>query len=265
MSDAGRPLVTVIVPCYNHEAYVEHAVRSVLDQSYPSIQLVAIDDGSRDRSVPILKELSDHHGFDLIVQENRGICKTLNRAIRECARGEWIALLASDDMWHHEKIARQMNALAAAPDVRFCFSQAVEFTDQLAPDVGPVFPSRVRTGSVLNKVFVRQHVPAGTMLFSRSLYDELGGFDEALKEEDWDFVIRSAAVTHFAAVDEPLLYYRAHQGNTMRTRARSAIFRQKAILLSKNMMLVSPWRWLAAILLHFAHDIIAAPLLARRG
>ena len=101
------------------------------------------------------------------------------------------------------------------------------------------------------------------MVFARSLYDELGGFDESLREEDWDFVIRSAAATSLVAVDEPLLYYRAHEGNTMRTIARHRIFQRKAAILSKNMHLVSPWRWLWAVSYHFAHDIVWTALKAR--
>ena len=257
------PRVSVIVPCYNHVAYVEGAIRSVLAQSYPAVELIVIDDGSSDGSAELIRRLAAHHGFTAIVQENRGICRTLNRAIREAATGEWIGLLASDDLWREDKLARQMAALAEQPDSRFCFSQAIEFDDPSALDRGTPFPAQVRTGHVLNRVFLRQHVPAGTMLFARCLYETLGGFDETLREEDWDFVIRSAAMTPFAAVAAPLLFYRAHPGNTMRTRARGEIFRQKAMLLSKNMHLVSPWRWLASMLFHFAHDIVWAGLRAR--
>ena len=67
------PLVTVIMPCYNHEKYVERAVLSVLEQSYAPVQLVVIDDGSRDSSVERLTALSEKFGFTLICQENRGV------------------------------------------------------------------------------------------------------------------------------------------------------------------------------------------------
>lgn len=250
------PLVTVIMPCYNHEQYVERAVMSVIEQSYQAVQLVVIDDGSRDASVKRLKALSERFSFTLICQENRGVCKTLNRAIREAAHGEFIALLASDDFWHRDKLRLQMDELKRRSESEFCFSQAIEFSNEENPESGVLFPKRCLVGRVLNQVFIRQHVPAGTMLFSRRLYDQLGGFDENLKEEDWDFVIRCAAATTFAAVNVPLLYYRSHQGNTMKTRKRAAIFHQKAKILAKNFDLVSPWRWLFAILLHFAHDIV---------
>lgn len=259
----AAPLVTVVIPCYNHSAYVTRAVTSVLDQDYPSIQLVVIDDGSSDDSVSILEGLAKDRPFKIVQQTNIGVCRTLNRAVREFADGDWIALLASDDFWRPDKIRLQVEALRAMPDARFCFSQAREFRDELHADEGRVFPTEVRNGHVLNSVFIRQHVPAGTMMFSRALFDELGGFDETLREEDWDFVIRSAAATSFCAVRQPLLYYRAHDGNTMRTSGRLRIFQQKAMILAKNMHLVSPWRWLIAIGFHFAHDIGLTML--RRG
>ena len=260
MPDSEHPTVTVIIPCYNHASYVARSVTSVLDQDYPAIQLVVIDDGSRDTSVTVLEELSRERPFTIVRQENRGICRTLNRAINEFANGTWIAILASDDFWRPDKISRQIDALHAMPDARFCFSQAREFEDETHADMGRIFPAQVRQGRILDRVFVRQHVPAGTMMFARSLFDELGGFDETLREEDWDFVIRSAAASSFCAVQQPLLYYRAHAGNTMRTAGRRRIFQQKALILSKNMHLVSPWPWLLAIGFHFAHDIALAAI-----
>lgn len=257
-TEAG--LVTVVIPSYNHVDFVERAITSVLEQSYPNVQLVVIDDGSVDGSVQAVAALAGAHGFDFVAQENRGVCRTLNRAIREYARGEWIALLGSDDFFHPDKLRLQVEALRANPSSRFCYAKALEFWDETPGRSETVRPARMIQGAVLNTVFLRQTVPAGTMVFARSLFDELEGFDENLQEEDWDFVIRSAAVTPFCAVDEPLLHYRAHANNTMRTAGRRRIFQQKARLLSKNMHLVSPWRWLLAIGVHFAHDIVLGGL-----
>lgn len=248
-------LVSVVIPSYNHRAYVETALRSALAQTYGSVQVIVIDDGSRDGSRDFLEKLASQEGFDFIAQENAGICRTLNRAIRERARGRYIALLASDDYWVPEKLALQMARLRRSPDAELCFSQARQFRHTPAAVAGAAFPARPREGQVLRHVVLRQHVPAGTMLFSRALYDALGGFDESLREEDWDFVIRAAAMTCFVAVPQPLLLYRAHETNSMRARSRTAIFHQKALVLSKNFPLVSPARWLLALLVHFVHDI----------
>ena len=244
------------MPCYNHMHYVERAVASVYAQTYQEIQLIVIDDGSSDNSMLVLEGLRDRLGFTLLTHENQGVCKTLNRAIKEAAIGDYIALLASDDFWHPDKLCLQIASLKANTASAFCFSQAFEFTDENDLTKGSIFPEKCLSGQVLNNVFIRQHVPAGTMVFSRQLYDQLGGFDESLKEEDWDFVIRSAAATSFCSVDAPLLYYRSHQANTMRIRGRNEIFHQKAKILTKNFALVNPWLWLVAVLIHFFYDLV---------
>ena len=70
-----------------------------------------------------------------------------------------------------------MDEMLRQPGTEFCFSQAIEFSDEGNPEDGRVFPKKCLAGNVLDQVFVRQHVPAGTMLFSRRLYVRLGGFD----------------------------------------------------------------------------------------
>lgn len=255
-------LVSVVIPSYNHRAYVETAVRSALAQTHPCVQVIVIDDGSKDGSREFLEDLAAREGFDFIAQVNAGICRTLNRAIREKARGSYVALLASDDYWVPEKLALQMARFRNAPDSQLCFSQAREFRREPADAFGTPFPSRVREGDVLRHVVLRQHVPAGTLMFSRALYDRIGGFDESLSEEDWDFVIRAAAVTRFVAVQQPLLLYRGHATNAMRARPRRAIFHQKALVLAKNFPIVPPFHWMLSLIVHFIHDVLLQEILA---
>jgi alpha-1,3-rhamnosyltransferase len=142
------------------------------------------------------------------------------------------------------------------PGAEFCFAQARTFQGTPAEARGSAFPARPLEGSVVGRVVFRQHVPAGTMLFTRGLYDSLGGFDEHLKEEDWDFVIRAATRTRFVAVRRPLLFYRQHATNAMRVRPRREIFHQKMLVLSKNFPVLPTGPWMCAIFLHFAHDIL---------
>jgi len=251
---SNSPLVSVVIPCYNHEQYVEQALNSVFDQTYDNIELIVIDDGSSDNSVAVMKKMQEVHNFTLVTQKNMGVCKTLNKAV-SLSKGKYIALLASDDYWDLSKIEKQISSLESSPKSNFCFTQAIEFDDN-GINNDKIFPKTPLTGKILNQLFIRQHVPAGSMMFSRSLYDTLDGFDENLKEEDWDFVIRSAAHTEFSAVSEPLFYYRSHEANIMKTRKRQEIFRQKALLLTKNFDLVSPYRWYLSISIHFIYDII---------
>lgn len=248
------PLVSVIIPCYNHQNYVEKSLKSVLNQTYKNIEIIVIDDGSKDNSVNILKELQKVNHFILECQENMGVCKTLNKAI-SMSKGKYIAILASDDYWDLSKIEKQVKVLETSENSEFCFTQALEFDSNTNKKIN-IFPKKPLSGNVLNNVFIRQHVPAGSMIFSRKLFDKLNGFDETLKEEDWDFVIRSAANTKFIGIKEPLFFYRSHETNIMKTRGRKDIFKQKVLLLTKNFNLVSPLRWYFSISLHFFYDMI---------
>lgn len=245
-------LISVIMPSYNHASFIEKAIRSVFEQTYSNIELIVVDDGSVDNSRQVLNGLLEQYDFKLVLQGNAGICKTLNRAIKEFASGDYVALLASDDYWHPCKLELQMERLNSE-EGEFSFTQALEFDSDSGRTLR-IFPRKPCEGALLKKVFVNQHVPAGSIVFSRALYDRVGGFDETLREEDWDFVIRCASQTQFLPVAQPLFYYRSHTDNYMKTISRRKIFHDKAKILAKNYMLVSPYIWLKSVLIHFLYD-----------
>src|SRR5690349_4879345 len=97
-------LVTAVLVCWNHARFVRCAVSSVLRQSHPHVQLIVIDNGSTDGSIPILEELGAEHGFTLICQENVGLVRALNQGLA-LARGKYFACLATDDVWLEHKTA----------------------------------------------------------------------------------------------------------------------------------------------------------------
>jgi len=248
-----KPKVSVVIPCFNHEDYVTQSINSVLEQTYNNIELIVIDDGSSDKSVEILSNLAKLHKFTLITQKNMGICKTLNKAIEEYSSGKYLALLASDDYFHPEKIQKQVEELMSNKGSEFCYTQAFEFDSTTGKEIR-VFPQKKFTGKVLNKIILRQPYAAGSLLFTKVLYDRVGGFDELLKYEDWDFSIRCAASTEFSAVYEPLFFYRSHPLNVTKTLDRRQIFQQKAKTLAKNYHLVTPSIWLGALAINFLYD-----------
>ena len=263
--DIEKPLVSVIVPSYNHKKFIKSSLESVFNQTYGNIELIVVDDGSTDGSVQYLEVLSKEYDFVLVIQENSGICKTLNKGITEYSSGLYIAILASDDIWHKNKIELQINKVTSNIHSEFSYGQALSFTDNISDSMGNPFPKRAFRGNILNKVFLRQHVPAGTILFSRNLFDSLEGFDEAFKEEDWDFVIRSASKTEFIFVDEPLLYYRSHDKNIMKTRPRSKIFNEKLKILKKNRHLVPDIVFFLSGTIHYINDILIHRILSLLG
>jgi alpha-1,3-rhamnosyltransferase len=249
----ANPLVSVIIPSYNHVGYIEQAIRSVLNQTYLNTELIVVDDGSKDGSCELLESLKDELGFTLIIQDNAGVCKTLNRGVREHSSGSLLCILASDDYFHPLKIEKQVETLQVQSNSEFCFTQAVEFDSNSGKELS-IFPTKDFSGRVLNKVALRQPYAAGSIMFTRRLYNEVDGFDQQLKYEDWDFSLRCAAVTEFSGMLEPLFFYRSHETNIMKTLNRREIFHGKAMILSKNYMLLKPHVWLLSVLFHFAYD-----------
>ncbi|MDO4811329.1 MAG: glycosyltransferase family 2 protein [Eubacteriales bacterium] len=101
-------LVSVIMPSYNCEAYIEASIRSVLAQTYENWELLIVDDCSTDGTVPIVQSFRDDRIKLFFNERNSGAAVSRNRALRE-ARGRWIAFLDSDDLWHPEKLERQIS------------------------------------------------------------------------------------------------------------------------------------------------------------
>ena len=102
------PLVTVIIPSYNHAQYIENAIQSVLDQTYQNLELIVVDDGSQDQSHAVISKFSNHPKITTILnKQNKGQSSVLNQAIR-LAKGKYISLLPSDDWYLPHKTAVQV-------------------------------------------------------------------------------------------------------------------------------------------------------------
>lgn len=110
-----NPTISVVMPIYNVEDFVGQAVQSVLDQSFTDFELICVDDGGSDRSMDIVRSFSDPR-IRIVSQPNRGLAGARNTGIAE-ARGEFVGLLDSDDIWHPEKLTLHYIHLMANPDV----------------------------------------------------------------------------------------------------------------------------------------------------
>ena len=113
MNQSNQPLVSVVITCYNHEKFVQDSIQSVIDQTYQNIELIIIDDGSKDGSVEKIKEMlpacqERFIRFEFRHRPNKGLSETLNEALEWC-EGEYYSAIASDDMMLPEKIIIQIN------------------------------------------------------------------------------------------------------------------------------------------------------------
>lgn len=115
-------LVSVLLPSYNHEDYIEKSIISVIEQDYKHIELIVIDDGSKDSSPEIISKLSKKYNFKFIHRENKGLIKTLNELIL-ISNGKYLALYSSDDYWHKSKISEQVIAMETDINMKLCFTE----------------------------------------------------------------------------------------------------------------------------------------------
>lgn len=197
-----KPLVSVVIPAYNAAGCITRAVDSVLAQTYERREIVVVDDGSTDDTVRTLAEYGD--ALQVIQQANGGAGRARNQGIREAA-GEFIAFLDADDRWLPDKLARQVEILEANPDVGFCSTRTLAE----AADGRPLgeWTCPIVEQTILHALFVNPGAIPGSasgVMVRRCLLDEVGLFDEHLRQEDTDLWFRLAAAAGYACIDEPL-------------------------------------------------------------
>jgi len=214
-----EPLVSVVIPTYQRGPSVERAVKSVLAQTYRSLEVLVIDDGSTDDTGSRLDHIDDVR-LRVVRQENQGAARARNRGL-EYAHGAYIAFLDSDDLWLPEKLERQIAVLEAAPRrIAFCHT-AVEIRSdtrwietRAATAAGRVFPHMLLWNHV--------HAPTSSGVIRRDVVEAIGGFDPSLPAiEDWEWLQRVACLFDFAALDVPLTIYTEQNDPVVERRSRN--------------------------------------------
>jgi glycosyltransferase involved in cell wall biosynthesis len=203
---AANPLVSVVIPNYNCARFLPAAIDSAFAQTYTNVEVLVVDDGSSDESLRVLEPYRDR--VRLLRQKNQGVSAARNHGIRE-SRGELIAFLDADDLWHPEKLARQVRAFDN-PSVGLVYC-AVEYIDEAGASLGTNHTGR--SGRVLRSIALLQGtvVLAGgsTAVVRRECFDRVGGFDlEMSTAADWDMWRRVACHYEIDVIREPLMKYR---------------------------------------------------------
>lgn len=225
-----QPLVSVAIPAYNHAAFIEDCLASVCAQTYPELELVLIDDGSKDDTFEIARRfLEPRRGrFRRLVlehQENRGVSAATNAAISAC-RGEWVHLLGSDDVLYSQKVERIQQAIAEwnCPDLALVHADVDYINEHGERHVRQPKEPRPAPGpdrQAWRWLFMGDYyVFNPTLALRRQAILSIGGFDGSLALEDLDCWLRLAVRYPIARVPEVLAAYRKHPGNTTRKRVK---------------------------------------------
>jgi len=213
------PTISVVIPCYNAEKYISAAINSVLVQNWPGVDIIVVDDGSKDDSAQVVRETFP--AVKLVCQANQGVAVARNTGISQ-ADGEWIAFLDADDIWLPGKLSHQWTQLEANPGVRMNYTAwqvwassdpapTASFIEQLQSQTNDIRTWSGASGWVYLNLLIDCVVWTSTVLAHRSVFEEVGSFDATLRiGEDYDLWLRASRVTQILRVPQPLALYRTH-------------------------------------------------------
>lgn len=209
MISNNKPLVSVVIPSYNHGKYMTQCIESIMNQSYRNFELIVIDDGSTDNSAVVLNSLQSEYGFKLIIQKNHGISYTLNRGIREFAHGKYFAICASDDYWSLNKLEIQVNFMEANSFYPMCYGKTYYINeDSIILNKGPVLKNIYKGGWLFEDIFLFKLDLPVNCIFRRSIFEEVGFYDDRMAAEDYYMDLKISSKYAIGFVDEYLGYYR---------------------------------------------------------
>ncbi len=206
-----KPTVSVIIPVYNGAEEVRRAIDSALAQVNCAVEVIVVNDGSKEATQSVLGEYGDR--IRAINQQNSGLAQTRNNGI-ELARGEWVAFLDHDDYWKPEKLSEQLKA-AERTGYDVVYTNAGNFgeVDRVAELRSE--PAAMVEGDLLQPLLLDNFIVVSSVMIRRTVIKECQGFNASLPcVEDWDLWLRlSAKGVRYAAVREPVTKYQWRAGS----------------------------------------------------
>ena len=216
-------LVSICIPSYNHSLFLKHSLDSILQESYPNIEIDILDDGSTDSSVKIIQnwgQANPNVKLRLEVQENRGLNFTLNKLVRN-ANGKYICFLSSDDALFSDSISKRVEILKKHPNklVVIGDSKVINSNNDVVhqsaiEDLYNGNKSNYITDEKLKYSVINEFsIPGSNLLVEKKLYEIIGPYPPIFAE-DINFYLRVIGLGLLIFLDEPVNYYRVHNNNT---------------------------------------------------
>ena len=219
--------VSVIIPAYNHEKYIGASIESVLEQTFGDLELIIINDGSTDNTEREILKYDDSR-IIYLSQENRGAHNTINKGI-DMAKGEYISILNSDDVYHPDRLALCLEYLKAHKDTWVMMTQVegitgdgTSVTNQKTPQIVAWLDwykdalKLYETRDFLLSAFAKNIlVTTSNYFMTKAVFQKIGGFIALRYTHDWDMLLRLAQFCEIHLMREILLQYRIHQSNTV--------------------------------------------------
>jgi glycosyltransferase involved in cell wall biosynthesis len=236
------PGISVLMPCYNVAVTINETMRSLLGQTYAQFEIVAVDDGSSDRTLETLKAWADRDKrVRVIPRKHEGIIPALNTGLAAC-RASLVARMDADDHAHPQRLERQVEMLEGDPGLAVCASLVEGFPADKVREGFRIYIEwlnrLVGHESITREIFIESPLAHPSVAFRKRWVEKVGGYEEHGWPEDYDLWLRLyLAGAKFGKVPEILLYWREHEHRLTRTDSRYSVenfIRAKAHYLCKG-------------------------------
>jgi len=229
---SDKPVISVIMPAYNHEKYVEEAIMSVLNQEGVDFELIVINDGSTDKTAEIIERLARELGFVYVSQSNKGLVPTIIEGLR-IAKGKYISFLASDDFYLKNRLNlgvrfmelcdTKTNAVYSKALIVNQFGETISVFEKMYPH--PFFRLSTR------ELWIGNWISAASVTYKAAFLEELK-FPVGLKIEDWFILLHASKNCGLAFMDERTTAYRIHTSNSSFTYINAAVASEQVSCIS---------------------------------
>lgn len=242
MNTKDFPLVSVLIPAYNHENYIQETIESIINQTYPNIELIILDDGSKDKTWEKITELKPkcENRFVKIhfeTKQNEGTCMTLNKLLK-LSSGEFVYIIASDDLAKPQAIEKEVKILQDNPDYALAVGDN-EYVDSMGKQIfrtQKAFTSNIKNAKYktvkeflssklkidflsddfgsYKTLYKENYIPNG-YLIRKNIFETIGNFTKNAPLEDFWLMLQISKYKKMKYIDEILFSYRIHDTNTI--------------------------------------------------
>lgn len=224
--------ISVIIPTYNRASLIERALQSVLDQDYPDIEVIIVDDYSTDNTEDVVKSVNDPRIRFIKHSHNKGANAARNTGIRE-ASGDYIAFQDSDDEWMPGKLAKQIEVFKHAPADTGVVYTAFWRIEGNEKNYTPSRDVLMTDGYLFEELLKRNFITTQSILLKKACFEEVGLFDETMPRlQDWELLLRLSKRYPFFFIDEPLVNVYHTSGSI--TSNQEALTKALELLLEKH-------------------------------
>lgn len=242
MNKIKNNLVSVLIPAYNHENYIQETIESIINQTYPNIELIILDDGSKDKTWEKITELKPkcENRFVKIhfeTKQNEGTCITLNKLLK-LSSGEFVYIIASDDLTKPQAIEKEVKFLQNNPDYALAVGDN-EYVDSMGKQIfrtQKAFTSNIKNAKYktvkeflssklkidflsddfgsYKTLYKENYIPNG-YLIRKNIFETIGNFTKNAPLEDFWLMLQISKYKKMKYIDEILFSYRIHDTNTI--------------------------------------------------